>query len=92
MTISVVISEAAKAHAEALVSSGRYESLAQAVEAAIWQLDPLPRDDLVDFDALPPDVRAKIEAGIAAGDAGDVVDGETFLDELSAKYRSMIGR
>lgn len=92
MTISVAISEAARAHAEALVSSGRYETLEQAVEAAIWQLDPLPSDDLVDLDALPPDLRAKIEAGIAAADAGDVVDGETFLDELSARYRSMIGR
>ncbi|WP_010162129.1 ribbon-helix-helix domain-containing protein [Sphingomonas sp. PAMC 26617] len=88
MTISVVISEAAKAHAEALVSSGRYESLEEAVEAAIWQLDAW-EDEEVDLDTMSPEHRAAVEEGLADIEAGRVVDGETFFAELIAKYEAM---
>jgi Arc/MetJ-type ribon-helix-helix transcriptional regulator len=88
MTISVVISEAAKAHAEALVSSGRYESLEEAVEAAIWQLEDW-EDEEVDLDSLSAEHRAAVEEGLADIEAGRVVDGETFFAELIAKYEAM---
>jgi len=88
MTISVVISAAAKAHAEALVSSGRYESLEEAVEAAIWQLEEWD-DEEVDLDSLSPEHRAAVEEGLADIEAGRVVDGETFFAELIAKYEAM---
>jgi predicted transcriptional regulator len=89
MTISVVISAAAKAHAEALVSSGRYESLEQAVEAAIWQLGDW-EDEEVDLDSLSPDHRAAVEEGLADIEAGRVIPAEeVFEKRLSSSSRSV---
>ena len=87
MTIMVAISEAAKAHAEALVLSGRYDSVEEAVEAGLSQLGDW--DEVVDLDALSAEHRAAVEEGLAAAEAGDVVDGQTFFRELRAKYRAM---
>jgi len=88
MTISVVISAAAKAHAEALVSSGRYESLEQAVEAAIWQLGDW-EDDEVDPNSLSPEHRGAVEEGLADIEAGRVIPADEVFDRLIAKYTAM---
>ncbi|WP_242138458.1 hypothetical protein [Sphingomonas sp. TREG-RG-20F-R18-01] len=88
MTISVVISAAAKAHAEALVSSGRYESLEEAVEAAIWQLEAW-EDEEVDLDTLSPEHRAAVEEGLADIEAGRVIPADAVFDRLIAKYTAM---
>ena len=90
MTIMVAISEAAKANADALVSSGRFDTVEQAIEACLSFFKEGWIDEEVDLDDLSPEDRAAVERGLAAVTAGDVVDGETFLNELSAKYRAMV--
>lgn len=88
MTIMVAISETAKAQADALVSSGMYESIGEAIEAALSRLEPWD-DEIVDLDDLSPEDRAAVEEGLADIEAGRVVDGETFFAELIAKYEAM---
>lgn len=90
MTIMVAISDAAKADADALVSSGRFGTVEQAIEASLSFVNNGWIDEVVDLDDLSPEERAAVERGLAAVEAGDVVDGETFLNELSAKYRAMV--
>ena len=92
MASSVTIGDAAKAHADALVRGGRYDSFDEAVEAGLRRLEDDEEDveDVeVDLDDLPPEHRAAVEAGLAAAEAGEVVDGEAALAEPQARYRAM---
>lgn len=89
MGISVTISEAAKARADALVLSGRYDSVDEAVEAGLRRLEDYEEDVEVDLDDLPPEHRAAVERGLADAEAGRLVDGEQFLSRLIAKYEAM---
>lgn len=87
MTISVTISEAAKARADALVLSGRYDSIEQAVEAGLHYLQEGWIDGAVDLDALSPEDRAAVEEGLADVEAGRVEDAEVVFERLLARYR-----
>ncbi|PTS73898.1 hypothetical protein DBR17_17605 [Sphingomonas sp. HMWF008] len=86
MTVMVAISEAAKARADALVLSGRYESIEHAIEAGLSQLDL--EDDEVDLDALSPEDRAAVEEGLADIAAGRVIPAEQVYAELRARFGS----
>lgn len=89
MTIMVAISEAAKADADALVSSGRFGTVEQAIEASLSFLREGWIDDEVDLDALSPEDRAAIEEGLADIEAGRVIDADEVFDRLIAKYTAM---
>ena len=90
MTIMVAISEAAKASADALVASGRFDTVEEAIEVSLDLLNGAADDAVVRLADLSSEDRAAVENGLAAFEAGDVVDGEEFFDRLSAEYRAMI--
>jgi antitoxin ParD1/3/4 len=89
MTISVTISDAAKARADALVLSGRYESIEQAIEAGLHYLQEGWIDEVVDLDDLSPEDRAAVEEGLADSEAGRVIPADDVFDRLIAKYTAM---
>lgn len=89
MTISVTISAEAKQRADALVLSGRYDSIEQAVEAGLHYLHAGWIDEEVDPEALSPEDRAAVEEGLADIEAGRVIPANEVFDRLIAKYTAM---
>lgn len=89
MTIMVAISEAAKASADALVASGRFSTVEQAIEASLNFFKEGWIDEEVDLDDLSPEDRAAVEEGLADIEAGRVVDADEVFDRLIAKYTAM---
>lgn len=68
-------------YVDQLVHSGRFDSRAEVLREGVRLV--LERETWQDH------VDERVAAGIAADDAGDVVDGEALFDELLAKYAAM---
>ena len=68
-------------YVDQLVPSGRFDSRAEVLREGVRLV--LERETWQDH------VDERVAAGIAADDAGDVVDGEALFDELLAKYAAM---
>lgn len=86
---TVVLSEQAKVDAEELIRQGRFETMDEAVAAALHFFRNPWIDEEVDLDDLDPETRAAVEEGIADADAGRVRDGNEVFDELIARYEAM---
>lgn len=88
MTVSISISDTAKALADALVASGRFATVDEAVEAAIWRLDPPSEkedEDLSRLDLSPED-RDAIAEGLADAKAGRLIPAEEIYAELRTRF------
>ena len=69
---------------EAKVASGRYSSADQVLREALSLLDE--RDERLN--AALDDVRAKVRAGLAAADRGELTDGDEFFAELEREEQA----
>ena len=69
--------------AEKAVGAGRYESLDEVVRDGIRLLMDRERERAAAIKAL----RRKIEEGVKAADAGDVVDADRFFADLARRRR-----
>ena len=84
---TIKISDQAKADAEELVRAGRFDTIDEAVEAAIRALRNPWYDEQVNLVELAPHVRAAVEEGLADIDAGRVRDADEVFDKLLAELR-----
>lgn len=90
MSIMVAISETAKAQADALVASGRFDTVEEAIEVSLSVFNGGWIDERVRLEELTPELRAKIEAALIDIEAGHVVDADVVFDALEARYSAMV--
>uniref|UniRef100_UPI0035C9ACE7 type II toxin-antitoxin system ParD family antitoxin n=1 Tax=uncultured Sphingomonas sp. TaxID=158754 RepID=UPI0035C9ACE7 len=78
MASRVNLGEPLDEYVDQLVHSGRFDSRTEVLREGVRLVRE--RETWQDY------VDERVAAGIAADDAGDVVDGEAFFEELLAKY------
>ena len=83
MATMVKLDDEWHAYAEDLVRGGHFESVEQAVEAGLRQIQADMDDE------LSPEDWAAIDEGLADIDAGRVRDADEVFDELIAKLQAM---
>lgn len=83
--MDVTLDRDMQAYVERELQSGRFATVDDVVRAALAthmqreRLEQLPPDEL---DALFPNVREQLTAGLAQARAGQLTDGEAFFEEL----------
>ncbi|GET40002.1 ribbon-helix-helix domain-containing protein [Microseira wollei] len=66
-----------------LLAQGEFQTVDEVINAALALLET----ERLAYQAWLVDTRAKVEEGIAALERGEVVDGETFVNQLRAKLQ-----
>ncbi|MFB2978781.1 type II toxin-antitoxin system ParD family antitoxin [Microseira sp. BLCC-F43] len=66
-----------------LLTQGEFQTVDEVISAALALLET----EQLAYQAWLADTRAKVEEGIAALERGEVVDGETFMNQLRAKLQ-----
>lgn len=68
---------------QVFLATGRFQSADQVIQAALRLLE----EENQSYQAWLDETRAKIDEGIASLESGEGIDGETFVNQLLAKFK-----
>ncbi|NHC36849.1 ribbon-helix-helix domain-containing protein [Scytonema millei] len=68
---------------QTLLASGKFKNVDEVIQAALHLLE----EDNREYQQWVIETRAKVEEGIASLERGEGIDGETFVNQLLAKFK-----